>query len=454
MSDQSTRATEPQADPRQPFTLDATQAELILAATANGQDFLNQSWSDLGERLGFVWTTVADLVFQDSAGFEMLEPGKYEPVGGATFTAWPIVKVWEPDPDASAWLADMVVEGNADALKNRELILRAWGAGRDTGFAMGSATAQANRPGLGWDGMILIRESAELLRSYEAHHLARVERLVASGARDPDTEAAVDDTRSKARRNAAQAERLESFLADPTQSIYMHDLLREVMEDNRTAALAGWHAAMLQVRELVESGAWWRGETQPSGIPPLVLLDRLGELPPPDDMDEVFERLRNPMLQVERLRVALREWLDKAEWVREAVQAGIPQKLGMPNQLGRHYMDTACDMVGQLNNLLAQAIASTLAGLRVQAAADVLQAIGLADPGAAGQAVHPYGAVRTRSSSGVDLAGRHTQPVPGVYSEHQGAVLEPEETHDGVFPGDADCGGSAAMLGAIHGKEA
>ena len=32
----------------------------------------------------------------------------------------------------------------------------------------------------------------------------------------------------------------------------------------------------------------------------------------------VFQRLRDPMAQVERLRVALREWFDKSEWVREA----------------------------------------------------------------------------------------------------------------------------------------
>lgn len=62
------------------------------------------------------------------------------------------------------------------------------------------------------DATALMRETAELLRGYEAHHLAKVERLVASGGRDPDTEAAVDDTRSKARRNALAASRLEAWL--------------------------------------------------------------------------------------------------------------------------------------------------------------------------------------------------------------------------------------------------
>ena len=422
MNDQPTRAREPEADPRQPFTLPLERAQaLALAIVEDGHDDsrpnVTQFWVETGEAMGFTWNTVQDVVGE----FEGLDPK-----GDVTFTAWALPAAWQPDPDALAWLDAMVVEGDTGTLKNRELILRAWASGRDTGFAMGSATAQANRPGLGWDGMELLKESAELLRFYESSHLAKVERLVASGARDPDTEAAVDDTRRKAERNAAQAAKLEAFLADPTQSHLVHDGLREARDDSATAALAGWHAAMLQVRELVESGAWWPGSPPPSGIPPLVLLDRLGELPPPDDMDEVFQRLRDPMAQVERLRVALREWFDKSEWVREAVNAGIPQKLGMKPQWGRHYADTAREMVERLNALLAGAIAGTLVGLRVQAAADVLKAMGFtAEP----------------------------QPVPGVYSERQGVVLEPEETHDGVFPGDADCGGSAAMLGAIHGKE-
>ena len=59
----------------------------------------------------------------------------------------------------------------------------------------------------------LIREAAALLRGYETHHLAKAERISASGGRDLETEAAVDDARSKARRNGAMAARLEAWLA-------------------------------------------------------------------------------------------------------------------------------------------------------------------------------------------------------------------------------------------------
>ncbi len=427
MSDQSTRAGEPQADPRQPFTLGQEDAQALYAAAQQGEDATNGWWLNAGQRLGFVWTTVGDLHWKATPRDDMGET-QAEDVQGATFTAWPEVTEWQPDPDAVAWLNDMVTVGDADSLKNRELILRAFAAGSDHGFAMGVAT----RPqvGLGWDGMELIRSSAELFREYEAHHRAQADsldrqriRAACEATPGPSLEA-IADRIAKADRNDRMAEELELFLADPTQSHLVHDGLREARDDNATAALAGWHAAMLQVRELVESGAAQAG----SGIPPLVLLDRLGELPPPEDMDEVFQRLRDPMAQVERLRFALREWLDKSEWVREAVKIGVPKSLGMPPQWGRHYMDTARDMVGHLNKLLAQAIAGTLAGLRVQAAADVLQAMGITkgelhrnplepeetrgglfpgdpgykdafrDPGAAGEAVNPSGAVRTRPS--------------------------------------------------------
>lgn len=425
MSDQSTRATEPNPDPRQPFTLSCLDAQALHdVAQGRDQDALNAMWLGLGARLGFVWTTVADLAINTDG-----QPGPLTSVTGATFTAWPGTIDWVPDQDAEAWLSSMIVVGDPAQLKNRELILRAWAAGRDTGFAMGSATAQANLPGLGWDGMELIRESAELLRSYQAHHEGEAERLHEEAATYDDPEQAAGRGQAetlararmeKAERERALAEKLESFLADPTQSHLVHDGLREAREDNATAALAGWHAAMLQVRELIESGAWWRGETQPSGIPPLVLLDRLGELSPPEDQDEVFERLRNPMAQVERLRVALREWFDKSDWVRQAVNAGIPKKLGMPSQLGRHYADTARDMVARLNALLAGAIAGTLVGLRVQAASDVLKAMGFT---------------------------AEAQPVPGVYSPDQGGarypIAEGLECLGCTCPGDggiqADC---------------
>lgn len=420
MSDQSTRARDPNPDPRQPFTLGQEDAQALYGLAsdpAKDANDLNAWWLEAGQRLGFVWTTVQGLTFVNLGSQET--PGELQ---GVSFTAWPTETEWQPDPDAEAWLADMVTVGDPTTLKNRELILRAFSAGSDHGFAMGVATQP--QVGLGWDGMELIRESAELLRGYEAHHRAKVGRGQELADLWSDN-ALADfdrDAIAKAERNAAQAERLEAFLADPTQSHLVHDGLREAREDNATAALAGWHAAMLQVRELVESGRAQAG----SAIPPLVLLSRLEELPPPEDMDEVFQRLRNPMAEVERLRVALREWFDKSEWVREAVDAGIPKKLGMRHQWGLHRMDTAREMVARLNTLLAEAIADRLVGLRVQAAADVLQAMGIADPGAAGQAVRPGSPVRTRSA----------EAVPGVYSPDQG---------------EADCGGSAAMLGAIHG---
>lgn len=404
MSDQPTRAREPEADPRQPFTL-STQDAIALHAAADPtgrsrddtQAALNAWWLEAGTRLGFVWTTVADLTWQ--AGSDKAHVANPAGIVSATFTAWPIVKAWEPDPDAVAWLANMVVEGDADALKNRELILRAWAAGRDTGFAMGSVAPSSARV-VGWDGMELIRECAELLRFYEANHLAKVpawRAIVKAGVSlesVASAEAAIADTTAKAERNAAQAAKLEAFLADPTQSHLVHDAIREAREDNATAALAGWHAAMLQVRELVESGRAQAG----SGIPPLVLLDRLEELPPPEDMDEVFQRLRNPLAQVEALRVALREWFDKTEWVREMVKADVPKRLGMPSQLGRHCADTARDLAKRLNDLLADALADRLIGLRVQAAADVLQAMGIGP-----------GASRTRSARAVDLGGTSTR---------------------------------------------
>lgn len=59
----------------------------------------------------------------------------------------------------------------------------------------------------------LIREAAALLRGYEASHLGKADRISASGGRDLETEAAVDDARSKARRNGAMAARLEAWLA-------------------------------------------------------------------------------------------------------------------------------------------------------------------------------------------------------------------------------------------------
>ena len=162
MNDQPTRAREPEADPRQPFTLPLERAQaLALAIVEDGHDDsrpnVTQFWVETGEAMGFTWNTVQDVVGE----FEGLDPK-----GDVTFTAWALPAAWQPDPDALAWLDAMVVEGDTGTLKNRELILRAWASGRDTGFAMGSATAQANRPGLGWDGMELLKESAELLRFY------------------------------------------------------------------------------------------------------------------------------------------------------------------------------------------------------------------------------------------------------------------------------------------------
>lgn len=387
MSDQPTRATAPNADPRQPFTLDAAQAELILAASANGQDFLNQSWSDLGERLGFVWTTVADLEWIGGSTRED------NAVVGATFTAWPGTITWVPDPDAEAYLNSMVVVGDPTQLKNRELILRAWADGRDTGFAMGSATAQANEAVLGWDGMELIHESAELFREYETHNRADA-RWHADAAMS--SQADHDDAQAKAERNAAQAEKLEAFLADPTQAHLVHDGLREAREDAGRAVAAGWHKALGQVKHLV---ATMKGQFGGSTIPPLALQDRLEELAPPEDVDGVLQPLRDPMAQVERQRIALAEWFEKTAWVDEAQRAGLFKGLGLKPQYGRHKADILRTLVERLNTLAHENLARTLSGLHVQAAADVLQAI-------------------------------------GIGAEKRGPVLELEVTVDGLFPGD------------------
>jgi hypothetical protein len=367
MSNQSTRASDPQADPRQPFALSKAEAERlqVLGARAyvapDGVDALNAYWAELGTTHGFVWTTVEDLAW--TGPDQKPELGAMREVDGATFTAWPQVGEWQPDPDAVAWLNSMVMEGKAGTLKNRELILRAFAAGRDQGFAMGTATQPQLR--LGWDGMELIRECAVMLRGYEQHHRDRM----AHGKTDDEAHASF----TKAERNGTMADKLEAFLADPTRSHLVHDALRETRRDNETAALAGWNAAMRQVRELVVSERAQAG----SAIPPLVLLARLDELPPPEDMDEVFQRLRDPMAQVDRLRAALREWLEKTDWVDEGLRNGTFNELGLPTQWGRHRADTMREVVGLLGKRLAQSLADTLAGLRVQAAADVLQAMGI-----------------------------------------------------------------------------
>lgn len=61
-----------------------------------------------------------------------------------------------------------------------------------------------------------ITEAAALFRSYEQSHSDRMQQLVDGGARDPDTEQAVDDRRRKAERNRLAAEKLEALLAVPT----------------------------------------------------------------------------------------------------------------------------------------------------------------------------------------------------------------------------------------------
>lgn len=480
MSNQSTRAQGPDPDPRRPFTLTFDQAKELagIAIPCAGphapdrQDRLNDFWQRMGIEHGFVWTTLGQL------GGNLYDY-EAEPI---TFTAWPTPMPITPDPDADAYVARMTEHHQAESLGepfewDSTDVAAAFVAGRDHGFAMGSATAQANRPGVGWDGMELIRECAGMLRGYEQHHRDSAQEHDRYGPTDSGAE-----SRAKAERNATMADKLEAFLADPSQSHLVHDGLREARQDGETAALAGWHAAMVAVRELVQSGRAQAG----SAIPPLVLLDRLGEIEVPDDMDELFNpwrglgeaftrlaELRGPRPDfmpeatwnnLSHLNWAIqaamvgKEFLERTAWVQELVSLGIPEKLGMKPQWGKHRADTLRELVGQLNKLLAQAVAGQLAGLHVQAAADVLQAMGITRkrctcPDGGGievdcpthDAAEPAATVRTieeavrdglipglsqedldaiRLARDTDANGPHgdeePQPVPGVYSPDQG----------------------------------
>ena len=409
MSDQSTRAPAPNPDPRQPFTLGQGDAQALydLASDpAKDANELNAWWLEAGQRLGFVWTTVQELVLcGDSTGT----------LASATFTAWPTETEWQPDPDAEAWLADMVAVGDPTTLKNRELILRAFSAGSDHGFAMGVATVPD--PGLGWDGMELLAQAADSIDGV----VSNVDGL----EHDTSTAETVRD-------------RIRAFLADPSQSHLVHDGLREARGDAALGVMVGWEAAIVAVRELVNSGR----ATMGSAMPPLVFLSHLEKLEAPEDMDEMLGPWRGVSEAIARIADmrgekpawasivqgggwhpsahlrwaadavrAWREYHDKAEWVRELVRLDVPKSLGMPPQWGAHTMDTARDLVAQLNKLLVQAVSGQIVGLHVQAAADVLQATGIGksepvpgvyspdqgerDPGAAGLAMRPEGIVRT-----------------------------------------------------------
>ena len=114
---------------------------------------------------------------------------------------------------------------------------------RDHGFAMGVATQP--QVGLGWDGMELLRESAELLRGYEQHHRDQARECDRYGPTDAGA-----DRLAKAERNATQAAKLEAFLADPAQSHLVHDGLREAREDAALGVMVGWEAAIVAVREI------------------------------------------------------------------------------------------------------------------------------------------------------------------------------------------------------------
>lgn len=97
------------------------------------------------------------------------------------------------DPEAVAWLKNMIVKGDPDTLKNRELILMAYAAGRDLWRdRMGAAR-------------VLLTDGAELLRGYEAHDRGRAGRI-ANGT------APWRDSTEKAEVNAAMAERFEAWL--------------------------------------------------------------------------------------------------------------------------------------------------------------------------------------------------------------------------------------------------
>lgn len=58
----------------------------------------------------------------------------------------------------------------------------------------------------------MLRGCAERFRFYESQHRGKVEAYVESGARDPDTEAAVDSARRKAESNAEMARLIEELI--------------------------------------------------------------------------------------------------------------------------------------------------------------------------------------------------------------------------------------------------
>ncbi len=133
--------------------------------------------------------------------------------------AWAAQQALEPESDAelneivASLIRDAQAAGGDDAADYAAKRVAAYfagihGAEQDL-WAVERATGQRQLDEAG----ALIRETATLLRGYEAHHEAKAQRASERGGRDLETEAAVDDARSKARRNGAMAARLEAWLA-------------------------------------------------------------------------------------------------------------------------------------------------------------------------------------------------------------------------------------------------
>jgi hypothetical protein len=405
MSDRSTRATPPNPDPRIQFTLSKEDAQALYSAATDPVDDataldnrLNAWWLEAGQRLGFVWTTVADLVW--SYDPDIATRTQPPAVHGATFTAWPSAAA-EPDyTDALAWLANSDGEPSTSAdLYNRSQVLRAFNAGTDHGFAMGVAVVPD--PGLGWDGMELVRESAELLRGYERSHVTKAEGLRhKAGFAEPmkRTNLLEDacDSDEKAVVNADHAQRLEDFLADPAQSHLVHDGLREAREDAANGVVAGWTAALSAVRNLVDD---MQKNTGPSALPPLVLLSRIDSLEAPEDMDELLGPWRGVGEQLLALRVAralpipvriatdaenlrwalsaiaaYREWSAKASWLDDVMKDETLPRSMRTKFLGKHRADIMRELVLYFMKAAKDLLDDRMVGLRVQAAADVLRA--------------------------------------------------------------------------------
>jgi hypothetical protein len=396
MSDQSTRATAPNPDPRTLFTLSQEDAQALYGAANHGEEATNCWWLNAGQRLHFVWTTVDDLAWlldNSGEGVTIAPELDVSRITGATFTAWPETLPIAEDQEALDWLearepgweAYWTMEGS-DPSFGLDVVLAAFTAGRDHGFAMGSAIVQAQAE-TGWDGMELVRESAELLRELEKGERNQGDMLIEL---DPEG-AAIHHT--AAERQGDLAECLESFLYDPAQSHLVHDGLREAREDAANGVVVGWTAALSAIRELVDD---MQKHTGPSALPPLVLLSRIPMLKAPEDMDEVLAPWRGvgpALIELREARnlkgatnagnlhwaleaiKAWREWVDKSVWVDELMRTdAMPKSM---RYLGQHKADTIREVVQYFMKAAKDLLDDRMVGLRVQAAGDALQAMGI-----------------------------------------------------------------------------